>query len=174
MPRPGSGKVLAGDFALIVFPNMTGQDELRCQCCRLPPFTMRFNSRRAPQRIPFLCSTVHKESRNMHVIKLTASIWIIHTLACSNISPTRNSVLIHHSRAKSGLEKFSLLTNWLFFCGYRFVLIKQRGHHVRHQHSRRTHFLLFVERIEQLDTELQELSELKKEALQRRRLRVLM
>ena len=56
-------------------------------------------------------------------------------------------------------DKFPSLTHWLFLCVYLHDLIKQRGHYVRHQHSR----LSFVERIEHLDTELQELSESKKE-----------
>ena len=64
--------------------------------------------------------------------------------------------------AKVPFDNLSPLTHWLFLCVYRYVLVSKEGtmSDISIPGGR---IRSFVERIEQLETELQELSESKKE-----------
>jgi hypothetical protein len=78
-----------------------------------------------------------------------------------------------HCPSRSCARRLPALTHWSFLCVHFHDLIQQRGtmSDISIPGGR---IRSFVERIEHLDTELQELNESKKESFQRRRLRVLM
>jgi uncharacterized protein (UPF0335 family) len=61
------------------------------------------------------------------------------------------------------VDKFSSLTNWLFFCVYLYRLIKAKEGAMSDTSIPGGRIRSFVERIEHLDAELQELNEQKKE-----------
>jgi hypothetical protein len=54
-----------------------------------------------------------------YVDNITAEIaLVLKELTSSNAPPPHRATAHAANRAKSGLEKFSLLRNWLFFCVY--------------------------------------------------------